>query len=56
MKISELIEKLGVMMADYGDVQVEVMNVAGEFDVAESVSATSHGWPGAQRWTVFIVP
>jgi len=55
MLISELIMQLERMQARNGDVDVEVRNQAGEFDITESIEIVNVARErGMVTWRVFI--
>lgn len=55
MKLSELIHKLDRALEVNGDVDVEVRNEAGEFDIADTVEKVNVARErGMVTWRIFI--
>lgn len=55
MKISEIIEGLAKIAEEYGDVDVEVRNEAGEWYSAENITPCLHRKPAsAAKWVATV--
>lgn len=55
MRISELTYKLDLLMGQNGDIEVEVRNIAGEFDVMTEIDVRKYRPPeGPYTWLVYL--